>query len=71
MLKAVYFIENYCSKNDGFATFEKKAAVDQINNLYWDLNKAKTKISFLESQNDLAEREIKRLREELRILRSR
>ena len=69
MLKAVYFIENYCSK-DG-ATFEKKAAVDQINNLYWDLNKAKTKISFLESQNDLAELEIKRLREELRILRSR
>ena len=69
MLKAVYFIKNYCSK-DG-ATFEKKAAVDQINDLYWDLNKAKTKISFLESQNDLAEREIKRLREELRILRSR
>lgn len=69
MLKAVYFIENYCS--DGFAAFEKKAAVDQINNLYWDLNKAKAKINFLESQNDLAEREIKRLREELRILRSR
>lgn len=69
MLKAVYFIENYCSK-DGSA-FEKKAAVDQINNLYWDLNKAKTKINLLESQNDLAEKEIKRLREELRILRSR
>ena len=68
MLKAVYFIENYCF--DG-AAFEKKAAVDQINNLYWEMRKAKTKINLLESQNDLAEREIKRLREELRILRSR